>query len=181
MPEGASPDKPETMPSTQAIRGIVAALAKEGWKRPLYIAATVPGPEELIENGLAIEGLVYRVQPAASRDDQVDLARLEANLTRNYRLDSATSLAFDWEWANSVGRLAANYLELYSRLAKGLTESGRREQAAAAWTQGLRLAEFHQNNPWGARLAGDWLEADAASPEAAAWKRKFASAEPAGR
>jgi len=51
--------------SAKAVRGLIEAVAKQGWKRPLYAACTVNLQEHPMPNRLSLEGIVYRVLPRA--------------------------------------------------------------------------------------------------------------------
>lgn len=166
----------EKVPMPQAppaVKGLVEALAADGWKRPLYVAVTVPEGAIPIPNGLSLEGLAYRVLAEPAGEPKVDLGKLEANLHGRYRLEAATSLGFDWEAYSAVRRLIPNYAGIYARLAKAQADSGRNDEAARAMDAALQLCEFHKNTEMGRKLVEGWLEWDPSSAAAARWKKNF--------
>jgi hypothetical protein len=166
-------DAPPGPQAAEAVKGLVKALEAGGWKRPLYVAVTIPEGNVRIPHVLSLEGLTYRVLPGAPGETTVDVGRLQENLFAHYRTDSATSLAFDWAACPGVRRLFQNYVSLYSRLASGLVASDRREPAAGAMRRALRLCDFHGDTETGRAMVKSWLEWDPGSAEAAQWKRRF--------
>ncbi len=159
--------------SGPAVAGLIDALASEGWMRPLYVAITVPDWNLKLTRPLSLEGVVQRVLPSPAGAPQVDVARFTANLEGAYRMDSITSLGFDWEGSNSVRKLIGNYASLLVRLADAHVESGRRTEAGAAMDRAARLAEFHHDRALGRSVVDRWLQWDT-SEQAKRWQKAFA-------
>jgi tetratricopeptide (TPR) repeat protein len=161
-------------PSRQAVKGLLESLQMDGWKRPLYAAATVGGVQELIPNRLSLEGVVYRVLPTSGGEPEIDTKSMARNLDKLYRLSSATSLALDWEAWSSLRPLMLNYCAAAIRLAPTLAQAGDLMGARAKMSWALDLSEFHHSDPKTMReLIGAWSQWDPRSPELARWKEKY--------
>ncbi len=160
-----------------ALMGLVENLARDGWKRPLYVAITVSHKNLPIPNRLSLEGLVYRVLPEQGEEAEIGIDALTENLDRNYRLDSATSLGLDWEHYSGLSNLVGNYAAVEARLAGALVEKGDLEGARARIAHALRICEFHMTNGFnrslGRQLAETWKEWDPDSSAPSAWIAKF--------
>jgi hypothetical protein len=165
--EGAGPQ------SAEAVKGLIASLKADGWKRPLYVAVTVPVQQQGIPNKLSLEGIVYRVLPEAGEGLATDAERLALNLDKRYRLESATSLAINWTAWSSLPPLMSNYAGAYARLAGALARSGDLGGAREQMSRALALCEFHHAARLGRDLVGGWSEWDPTSPDVARWKEKF--------
>lgn len=160
-------------PMIPVVRGLVRNLQESGWKRPLYVAVTVMNPKQFMDNRLRLEGLVYRVLPESGGEPDIDITKLEDNLTGKYRLDSTTSLALDWEHANAVGRLAQNYAAALARLSGALGESGSKDRARPLIVRALELAEFHKQPELGASLLESWRTWDAGGSDLERWSTRL--------
>lgn len=154
-----------------AVSGLAEALAKDGWKRPLYVAITVDPSRLPLANQLSLEGTVCRVLPQSGTEHTDDLTRIAANL-KLYRLESATSPGFDWSTYNAVANLMTNYAVIRSRLASGLAQSGEKESARAEMARALELCELLQTGEPVSALLEDWEKWDAGGVELARWKAK---------
>jgi hypothetical protein len=72
-----------------AILNIIAGIAKEGWKRPIYFGGGLPGDNYVgLDDYMQLEGVVYRLMPykynSISKLSQQDLGSV--NLTKSYDL-----------------------------------------------------------------------------------------------
>lgn len=155
-----------------AVAGLIENLATDDWKRPLYIATTVYLSRFEISNVLSLEGTVYRILPEKG-EHAVDLDRLEKNLYELYRMESSSSVGFDWEDYSALRMLVMNYAALYSTTASARWEEGDREGSRKAMTQSLELCEFQNYREMGLSLAEHWLSREENSPEAKRWISKF--------
>jgi tetratricopeptide (TPR) repeat protein len=158
----------------EAVNGLVAAIRETGWKRPLYVSCTVYRQALPLANRLSLEGLAYRVLQEEGKEDAIDTDRLGENLNRVYRLESATSLGFDWNHFTALPPLLKNYAALEARLAGALSEKGDPAAAGGCMARALRLCEFHGMKDFGRSLADHWKAIDPASPEPAKWSARFA-------
>jgi Flp pilus assembly protein TadD len=163
--------EPSGLQSPAAVSGLAAELASAGWKRPLYVAITVPPSNYPLPNQLSLEGLAYRVLPQSGKEQTDDLAQIAANL-KLYRLESATNPGFDWSFYNSVARGMTNYAAVRSRLASGLARSGEKERARTEMNTALQMCELLGLGPSASSLIEDWAEWDAGGAELARWKAK---------
>jgi len=156
-----------------AVNGLIDNLARGGWKRPLYVATTVSLGRISIANRLSLEGTVYRVLPEKGGEKETDLARLRENMDERYRLESASSIAFDWEYHSALPYQVMNYIAAYARLARGLAEGGEFEAARKEIREALRLCEFHGKAEFGRSIAEHWVIWDADSEEPESWLSRF--------
>jgi tetratricopeptide (TPR) repeat protein len=103
------------------------------WKRPVYIAVTVPDRRDL-ENQTRMEGLVFRIykEPVQS---PMDVAKLRENLEGKYHYRGFLKPNGDWDDTvykdEQATRLLQNYAAARVRLAEGLAGEGRIEEARA--------------------------------------------------
>ena len=171
VPALDAPD--DGMQSPAAVKGLVQELAQAGWKRPLYVAVTVPQVASLIPNRLSLEGVVYRVLPATGGDPQVDRVRLQGNLERVYRLQSATSVAIDWEAWSSLRQLVLNYTAAGWQLARQMLSDGDVEAARARMAAALAVPEFHHQTREAAGFVQAWANLDPEAPGLAHWRQVF--------
>lgn len=159
--------------ASAVVKGLVEELAKSGWKRPLYLAVTVPCEPEMIPNTRSLEGLVYRVRPETGGGLTVDRALIERNLDRVYRLQSATSVAVDWNEWSALRQLSANYTATGWQLANRLLKDGETTAARERLVTALTLLEFHRLRKEGAGLVDAWSALDPGWPGLAHWRRTF--------
>ncbi len=157
--------------SRVAVERLLDNLARDGWKRPLYVACTVqlatPFP-----NTLSLEGLVYRVTPRTVAGMEVDLQRLEKNLRRVYRLETATSPSMDWNAWSSVRQMMLNYSAAELQLALASNRAKRKTDASEAMARAVALGHFH-GSEYTRELVKQWSEWDAGSPELERWKTRL--------
>lgn len=156
-----------------ALQGLVQALRSSGWKRPLYLAITVPPSRVSLPNRRSLEGLVYRVLSEEGSEPAIDLPRLEQNLGAAYRLESATSLGLDWKYANALGPLMMNYAVARAHLAAGLAAGGRIEPARAQMSRAMELCEFHDCADFGGGLIEGWRQWDPDGSELKRWAARI--------
>jgi hypothetical protein len=161
--------------SAEAVRGLIAALAREGWKRPLYMACTVDHKVHAIPNRTSLEGVVLRILPAAGTDMDVDTARIARNMEQVYRLESATSPGLDWEWWSSLRMLMRNYGAADFQLASALARGGDLPRARAAMGRALTISEFHRTG-YSGQLIETWSSWDRGSAELEAWRVRVGAA-----
>ncbi len=159
--------------SPQAVTGLIESLRKAGWKRPLYLAVTVNLEGYSFPNKLSLEGLVYRVLPGAGSGVEIDPERLALNLDKRYRLESATSLAVNWQAWSSLRGLMANYATARAQLAAALAAAGNLADARAQMARALDLSDFQKDKPLGRRLIDGWSRWDSGSQELTRWKERF--------
>lgn len=163
----------EGLQAPAAVKGLAEALAKDGWKRPLYIAVTVPNCKDLVPNTLSLEGLVYRVRPETGGGIVTDRARLERNLDHVYRLQSATSVAMDWDEWSSLAILASNYSAAWYQLAHQAKKDGDLDAARASMGSALEILSFHRSLKQGPELLEAWAKVDPDAPQLPTWRAMF--------
>jgi Flp pilus assembly protein TadD len=114
-------------------------LRANAWKRPIYIAVTVPDHMGLDEQ-LTMEGLVFRIHPQPVTEE-VDMARTLHNLNEVYRYDGLVlkDPADPNRWVHdttvykddNASRLSQNYAAAYTRAALRLLEAKQADEALA--------------------------------------------------
>jgi tetratricopeptide (TPR) repeat protein len=163
--------------SDEAVKGLVTALDKAGWKRPLYVACTVDQKQHAVAYPLSLEGVVFAVMPGTGARWDVDTLRIARNLREVYRLESATSPGLDWEAWSSVRQLMLNYASADLHLAATLAKSGNLPGARASMDRALSLAHYHRS-PFAPEILKQWASWDTGSAELAAWQKKLGSPGP---
>ena len=122
---------------------------------------------------LSLEGLVYRVLPAAPRQDDNPTV-MARNLEKLYRMESATSVATNWEQWSSLRMLSLNYASAYLRLGMARAKSGDLPGARRLMIRALELNEFHHGSIETAKwIISSWSGWDTKSPDLARWKKKL--------
>jgi len=115
-------------------------LRTNAWKRPAYLAVTVPETMGLNPQ-LTMEGLVFRINPD-STDARIDPVVTQRNLHHLYRYrglidttgsDTTLALAHDYSVFkdDNAGKLTQNYAAAFSRLAVDLSDKGKNDEALA--------------------------------------------------
>ena len=168
------------LPSQQVAENVIANAAEA--KRPVYFAVTVSKKmTEPYVDRLVLEGLVNRVvenKPAAT----VDIERINENLTKNYRLEWPKTLP-PWPANMSpitrkVAPLAVNYANIYVQLASAYDSLGRKDEAAAAWSEAVTWMLRDERKDAAAGVVEEWLRR---SPDDAAAKKLKAELEKPGQ
>ncbi len=166
--------KASRTPSDEAVAGLLESLRRSGWKRPLYAAVSVGRVDELIPNRLSLEGVVYRVLPSAGGEPEIDASLLARNLDKLYRLESARSLALDWDAWSSLRGLMLNYCAAATRLAPALAKAGDLAGARQKMSWALETCEFQRCDSKTARyMVEGWSRWDPKSREMARWREKY--------
>ncbi len=155
-----------------AVQKLIDTLAKDGWKRPLYVACTVQLAEHPIGNALSLEGLVYRILPRVEKGIDVDAKRIERNLRQLYRLETATSPSMDWESWSSVRQLMLNYSAAELQLAFAARRANQLDGAREAMERAVALGHFHGSS-YTRDLVQQWSLWDPGSPELDRWKTRL--------
>jgi hypothetical protein len=138
------------------------------WKRPIYFAITV-GPEEYVRLNpyFRKDGMAYRVLPiVADSANYLDTDVLYDNLMHKYRWGNfeQPGLYID----ENVGRLAANFRDLFGQLGERLVSEGKYEKAIEAMDYGLKSIPSY-NLPYSYVSTWNIVKAyfDAGAPEKA--------------
>jgi hypothetical protein len=158
-PRPASDGKNILLPSQQVVANVIANAARAG--RQVYFAVTVS--KEMTEpyaDRLVLEGLVNRVSPGKPAA-AVDFDRIAENLTEHYRLGWPDKLP-PWPQNMSpvtrmVAPLALNYASLYTQLALHCDSLGRKQDAAAAWTEAVAWMLRGERKDAASAAVSEWL------------------------
>ena len=163
----------EYSPGNEALKDMVDSLRVGGWKRPLYVAVTVDRDSYPIPKNLSMEGVVYRVLPEKPKQD-INVEVTARNIDKLYRLQSATSVAVNWEDWSSLHPLVLNYGGAYVRLAEALARGGDLPRARALMIRTLELIEFHHGDREFARsVISTWSGWEPRSREPEQWKKRL--------
>jgi len=161
------------IPSHAALTGLLANLEQRGWKRPIYASVTVAFRQYPIPNTRSLEGLTYRLLRSKSDDETITRDRLEDNLEQQYRLDSASSLAVNWDDWSALRPIVLNYAVAEACLAGALAKSGEVKRARNLMNRSLDLCVFHDDARLGRYLVTEWKEWDGRSSDWRQWNRRF--------
>ncbi len=172
--EGSTKDLHSYEQSEEALKGLIANLARDGWNRPLYASVTVASVEKRIPDERLLEGLVYRVLPEAGTDSRVDVAAIEHNFDHVYRLQSVKSLSVDWNSWSALRQLMFNYESVMWRIAPALADDGRLEDARKRIAWMLDVAHFHhQDRKDIAQWINAWSQRDPKCPDLDRWRAEY--------
>lgn len=158
--------------SDAAVRGLIENLARDGWKRPLYLACTVNRQAHAMPNQLSLEGIAFRVLPKGGAGFDVDTLRIERNLGSLYRLESATSPSLDWDDWQSVRFLMLNYPSAGFQLSLARARAGSLVLANQSMDRAVALSVFHHSD-FTPEMIKEWSAWTPNSPELAHWKRQL--------
>jgi len=157
------------------VQGMVEKVRTGTWKGPVYFSVTVsPSVLDLYVDRLRLEGLLCRVArepiPGASEEaPPVDTPRTLALFQDDFRLDSATDLAYDWQTGNSAARLVRNYIAILRLVATNEAEAGDLDDARYALREAISIAAFHGDTETTHKLATYWKELEPDNPEVDQW------------
>ena len=161
------------VPSHAALTGLVANLERDGWKRPIYAAVTVAFSRYPFKNTRSLEGVTCRLLRSEGEEDRITVDQLAENLDSRYRLDSATSLALDWDSWSALRPIMLNYAIAEGRLAGALAEAGETARARTLMNRALGCCAFHDAGNVARHLVKDWSEWDGKSPDWVRWNQQF--------
>ena len=108
-------------------------MANNNWERPVYFAITVSSDTyQNLDKYFQMEGLTYRIVPieaqrVGGRFGTVDTERMYNHLMNVYRYRSIDNPKVYINENSS--RIISNYRNIFARLARGLVEEGKNEQA----------------------------------------------------
>jgi hypothetical protein len=133
-----TPGKNALYKNDLAILNIIAEVAREGWKRPVYLSGAFPGNENYLglSKYLRQEGLVYRVVPYSvqqndsnKNDDisNIDVDKSYKLFTRVYRWGGANHNDVYFDEKNRV--MFTAYRLYAARIADELSRQGRNKEA----------------------------------------------------
>lgn len=122
-----------------ATLNIVAAIAKNGWNRPIYFGAGLPGDNYVgLDNYLRLEGVVYRLVPYRMRDSiqlpeqdlgTVDLAKSYDLFMNKYQWGNAQRNDVYYDEKNRI--MFAAYRLNAGRIATEFAVRGQKDKAVA--------------------------------------------------
>lgn len=124
-------------------------LKTNAWKKPVYIAVTVPDLMGLDKN-LSMEGLAYRVNKEESSKIELNVERTLKNLNEVYRFDGLVlpSRTDPNQWVHdtlvykddNASRLTQNYAAAYTRVAIQLMEQSHYEEALQQMQRAIAIS-----------------------------------------
>jgi len=124
-------------------------LKTNDWKKPVFIAVTVPDLMGLDKN-LVMEGLAYRVNKEEGTKIGLDVDRTLKNLNEVYRFDGLVlpSKTDPNQWVHdtlvykddNASRLTQNYAAAYTRVAIQLMEQSKYEQALQQMQRAIAIS-----------------------------------------
>jgi hypothetical protein len=166
--------------SVRVMKALLEKVRRGQWSRPVYFAVTVT-PYYLDQSPVAleIEGLLWRVtrdpKPQASAEEgkeeepRVDVQRTLDLYRNQFRLESATDLAFPWTPTAAASMLIKNYPAVLIPTASAAAEKGDIEDARFALRESIRILDFHGDKEKVKWVAGYWKKIDPDNPEIDRW------------
>ncbi len=143
--------------------------AKQGWKRPIYFAITIPSASYIgLTEYFQLEGMTYRVVPIKVRDNggfykqfgQVATDIMYENLMKKFRFRNLDNP--DVYYDANIKRMIGNSRNNFYRLASALIEEGRQLQDSAMKYQQLqdleKAEEFRRKSEEKKKLAKEAME-----------------------
>lgn len=141
------------MTSQVILQDLTDRVAKGSWTGPVYLALTVtPNFNACCEHHLQMEGLLWRVHkdlvPAASGAEDcvpIDAVKTLHLFRSEFRVDSATDLAYPWGPTSSISRLMINYAAVLQSAATALVDakSGDPSELRYALGKAIEILKFH--------------------------------------
>ncbi len=140
------------------LQDLVDRVRAGTWKGPVYMAITVSENYlKCCENGLEIEGLLWRVKSGAGDSSAqggtdshpIDAVKTIRLFRDDFRLDSATDLGFPWGPTSAVGKLMKNYPAVLQAAAGPLAKQGDMAGVRYALGRAIDILDFHGDNGGG--------------------------------
>lgn len=112
---------------------VLDLLATNKWERPIYMGTTVSNDSyQNLERYFQLEGMMFRIAPIESEQinyeyGKVDTKVMYDNVMNKYRYRSITNPKVYLDENNT--RIISNYRNMFARLAGGLNDEGKKEEA----------------------------------------------------
>jgi len=160
--------------ATQVLKALLEKVRTGKWHRPVYFAITVaPTHLDACDRQLEIEGLLLRVTRAPKRADGEHSVNLDKTLRlfrEEFRLESATDLAYPWTPDSAIRPLMTNYPAVLRLVAARSADGGDLESARYALREAMEVLEFHDYREMMGKMAEYWKELDPRNPEIDRWR-----------
>jgi hypothetical protein len=167
--------KSSTLFSTMVMQALIDKVRDGRWTKPVYFATTVtPRHRDECDRHQELEGMLLRVTEEPRREGADDEPGLNAARTYRlfrdeFRLDSATDLAYPWSPESAVRRIMTNYPAVLRILATEAGQRGDRDRVAFALRRAIHILDFHGDRETARKLAQYWKELDPGSREMDPW------------
>jgi hypothetical protein len=167
--------KPLVRYSTMVMRALLDKVREGEWTKPVYFAITVARTHlDECDQALELEGLINRVKAEPKRQGEDDgcvmnVAKTHRLFRDEFRLDSATDLAYPWSRESAITRIMQNYPAVLRVLATEAGERGDLDVAAFALRRAIRILDYHGQTEMVKKLAKYWKELDPSSREMDPW------------
>lgn len=122
---------------------IIAAIARDGWKRPIYFAISVSNSSYMgLEKYFQLEGLAYRVVPIPTKSEGPYMGRVNPsimynNLMNRFKFGNINNPEVHVD--TDLRRMIFNFRGNYSRLAEALIERGYNEKAVEVLDKSIEV------------------------------------------
>ncbi len=155
------------IPAQVHLQDLVDRIAGGTWKEPVYMACTV-APKMLAcgEGQLEIEGMLFRVKAEKQKTTEgeetgpINALKTLQLFRDDFRLDSATDMAYPWEPNSSVGNLMINYPAVLQQAAEARARAGDLGGVRYAMKTAIDILRFHGKTEMVQAAVAYWKEVD---------------------
>lgn len=139
------------MKSEYVILDLILNNAKNGWKRPIYFAVTIPQSSYMnLMNYFQLEGLAYRLIPINTPSNpnsitlgKVDKDKMYNNLVKNFKLRNLDNPNVYYD--DNIRRMVSNFRIQYMRLAESyITDAEKLDQVVQNKNLLLKVLETQE-------------------------------------
>ena len=122
---------------------VLDLLATNNWERPIYMGTTVSNDSyQNLEKYFQVEGMMFRIAPIQSGQIDYDFGKVDTkvmydNVMNKYRFRSIADPKVYLDENN--GRIVSNYRNMFARLAGGLNDEGKKEEAIKVLNRCIEL------------------------------------------
>lgn len=139
----------------------------ETLKRPLYLAVTLsPKATKSCGSSLVLEGLLMRVVPSATDEPSepvTDISKTYKLFSQDYRLESATDFATNWNRLPAHEELVRNYANILFRLGYDAGTNNDQQIMEFGFEESMKIASFHKNEATMKLVLNYWEKLDPGS------------------
>jgi len=160
----------------EVVRALIGKVQDGSWTKPVYFAITVAPPAlECCEQTLEIEGILWRVkrERAEAESEETPLVNVAKTLRLfrdDFRMDSATDLAFDWRPEAAATRILRNYPATLRLAATRSAEAGNIEGVRYSLREAIQILDFQGSKDMVRSFVEYWKKLDPENPEIARWQ-----------
>ncbi len=168
--------KPRSLFAARVVQALLEKVRDGRWELPVYYAVTVMEPHlEACPLARELEGILWRVrkEPRPVQEEEAEPALALTKTLRlfrqDFRLDSATDLAFTWRPNCALRPLMMNYSAVLRLAGSRCAEAADRECVRFALGKAIHILDFHGQTSKVKELARYWKKLDPENGEIDRW------------